>query len=228
MNTNSQMACAWSGIAFVIVFTIGLWPFANFMPPMSPTLTPDEIAALYGGNTLPIRFGTLVMMFSAALIIPFVAVIATQMKRIEGEHSVLTVTQISGGTVGVVVFVAATVCWTTAAFRPDRSPELIQLINDFGWIFFLMTFGAFVIQNFAIGFAIFGDKSSEPIFPRWLGFFNLWVAILFVPGGLLTFFKTGPFAWDGIFVWWVPLTVFFGWYLTMFIFLRKAIIKQGA
>lgn len=220
--------CAWSGIAFVIIFTIGLWPLADFMPPMSPTLSASEIAALYAVNNLPIRFGTLIMMFSGALIIPFVGVIATQMRRIEGEHSVLTSTQISAGTVGVVVFIATTVCWTTAAFRPDRDPELIQLINDFGWIFFLMTFGAFVIQNFAIGFAIFSDNRPEPIFPRWIAFFNLWVAILFIPGGLLTFFKTGPFAWDGIFVWWVPLTVFFAWYFVMFIFLRKAIIKQAA
>jgi len=54
------------------------------------------------------------------------------------------------------------------------------------------------------------------------------VGVLFVPGGLLTFFKTGPFAWNGIFVWWVPFLVFFSWYLVMFVMLRKAILKQAA
>ncbi len=226
MNTRSQLVCAWCSIAFAIVFTVGLWPLANFLPPMSPALSAGEIAAIYADNTLSIRFGTLFMMFGSAFMIPFLAVIATQMRRIEGENSVLTVAQISGGSIGVVVFLVATVCWTTAAFRPDRSPELIQLMNDFGWIFLLMTFGTFVVQDFAVGFTILGDKSAEPTFPRWLGFFNLWVGVLFVPGGLLTFFKTGPFSWNGLFVWWVPFLVFFSWYLVMFVMLRGAILKQ--
>lgn len=228
MNTKSQLVCAWSSIGFAIVFTIGLWPLANFLPPMSPALSAIEIAAIYSDNTLPIRFGTLVMMFGCTLMIPFLAVIANQMRRIEGANSVLTTAQISGGSIGVVVFLVATVCWTTAAFRPDRSPELIMLMNDFGWIFLLMTFGTFVIQDFAIGFAILGDKSPDPIFPRWLGFFNLWVAVLFMPGGLLTFFKTGPFSWNGIFVWWVPFVMFFSWYIVMFVMVRGAVLKQAA
>jgi hypothetical protein len=53
------------------------------------------------------------------------------------------------------------------------------------------------------------------------------VAVLFIPGGLLTFFKTGPFAWSGVFVYWVPLVVFFSWYLVMFVVLRQAAIKAG-
>jgi hypothetical protein len=227
MNIRSQLICAWCSIAFAVVFTIGLWPLANFLPPMSPDLSAVDIAAIYKENTLAIRFGTLVMMFGAAFMVPFLAVIATQIKRIEGEHSVLTVAQISGGTIGVVIFLVATVAWTTAAFRPDRSPELIMLLNDFGWIFLLMTFGTFVVQDFAVGFVILGDKSPDPIFPRWLGFYNLWVGVLFVPGGLLTFFKVGPFAWDGIFVWWVPFLVFLSWYLVMFVMFRKAILKQA-
>jgi hypothetical protein len=227
MNTKSQLVCAWCSIGFAVVFTIGLWPLAQFLPPMSPALSAVEIAAIYRENTLPIRFGTLIMMFGCALMIPFLAVIATQMKRIEGEHSVLTVAQISGGTIGVVVFLVATVAWTTAAFRPDRSPELIMLLNDFGWIFLLMTFGTFVIQDFALGFAILGDKRPDPIFPRWLGFFSIWVGVLFMPGGLLTFFKTGPFSWNGIFVWWVPFLTFFAWYIVMFVMVRSAVLKQA-
>jgi hypothetical protein len=46
-----------------------------------------------------------------------------------------------------------------------------------------------------------------------------------VPGGLLTFFKKGPFAWSGVFVYWVPLVVFLGWYLVMFAMLRMAAIN---
>ena len=167
------------------------------------------------------------MMGCSGLIAPFVAVISIQMKRMEDTPSILSYTQLSSGTAGIIFLILPCVIWTVAAFRPERDPALILLLNDFGWITFLMPFGTFVVQNFAIGFAILGDKSAVPVLPRWIGFFTIWVAILFLPGALLTFLKTGPFAWDGLFVFWVPLNIFFGWYLVMIVCLRKAIIEQG-
>jgi hypothetical protein len=227
MNKTSQLICAWCAVPFAIFFTIGIWPLAGFMPPLSPDLSALEIATIYRENTLPIRTGALIMMSTSGFMCAFLAVIAVQMRRIEGRFDVLTIAQISSGTVGVVAFIVATVAWTAAAFRPERSPELIQLLNDIGWIYFLMTFSTFVVQDFVVGFAILGDKNAEPIFPRWLGYYNLWVGVTFIPGGLLTFFKTGPFAWDGLFVWWVPFIVFFSWYVVMFVMLRRAIIAQS-
>ena len=91
----------------------------------------------------------------------------------------------------------------------------------------LVPFTTFVVQNFAIGLAILGDKGMAPMFPRWVGFFSMWVGVLFVPGGMLTFFKHGPFAWDGLFAFWIPLLTFFCWYLVMFVFLRQGILTQA-
>ncbi len=228
MNTRNQLLCAWSGVAFAIFFTLGFWPLTHFMPPPSPTMSAIDVAAMYGQNTNQIRFGLLVMMGSSGLILPFTAVIAVQMKRMEDAPSILTYLQLASGAVGVVFFIVPCLLWSVAAFRPERSPELIALMNDCGWLLFLMPFTTFIVQNFAIGFAILGDKSVQPVFPRWVGFFNFWVAVLFVPGGLLTFFKTGPFAWNGLFAFWVPFVVFFAWYMLMFMFLRKGILAQAA
>jgi hypothetical protein len=228
MNLRAQMVCAWCGLAFALLFLVGLWPIANFVPPLAPSLSAEAIAAIYQQNTLPIRFGTLLLLACSGLMCPFVAVIALQMRRIEGDRfPILTMTLISAGTLNVMFFILPAVIWTAAAFRPERDPELTRLLNDLGWIAFLMPFTTFIIQNFALGFTILGDKRPRPVFPRWLGFFNFWVAVLFIPGGLLTFFKIGPFAWNGLFVWWIPFLVFFTWYLLMFYMLRIAIIEQG-
>jgi hypothetical protein len=228
MNLRAQMVCAWCGLAFALLFLVGLWPIANFMPPLAPSLSAEAIAAIYQQNTLPIRFGTLLLLACSGLMCPFVAVIALQMRRIEGDRfPILTMTQISAGTLNVMFFILPAVIWTAAAFRPERDPELTRLLNDLGWIAFLMPFTTFIVQNFALGFTILGDKRPRPVFPRWLGFFNFWVAVLFIPGGLLTFFKIGPFAWNGLFVWWIPFLVFFTWYLLMFYMLRIAVIEQG-
>ncbi len=227
MNMRNQMLCTWSGPIFVAVFTVGFWFLAHYLPPPSPNAGASDIAALYQQNTGQIRLGMFLMMTCSALVAPFVAVIAVQMKRLEGGAGVLAYTQLAAGTVGILFLILPALLWTIAAFRPERDPNLILLLNDMGWIFFLMPFGTFTVQNLAIGLAILGSKDTPPLFPRWAGYFNLWVAVLFVPGGLLTFFKTGPFAWDGLFVFWVPLVVFLLWYGIMFVLLRQAIAKSS-
>jgi len=60
-----------------------------------------------------------------------------------------------------------------------------------------------------------------------LGYFNIWVALLFAPGGLITFFKTGPFAWSGLLAFYVAGTVFAAWFFVMVTMLVKAIDQQA-
>ena len=63
-------------------------------------------------------------------------------------------------------------------------------------------------QNFAFAFAILTDPRRRPLFPRWLGHLNVWATIVYTPAIVLQFFKHGPFAWNGLFVFWLPAVVF--------------------
>jgi len=227
MNTRNQLLCAWSALIFTLMFMVGFQLVAQFVPPLSPEVSAADITAMYQARTWQIRLGLFMMLTSCGFACAFIALISTQMKRMEGSPHILSYVQLGAGTAGVPFLIMPILIWTVAAFRPERDPELMLLLNDLGWITFLMPFTTFVIQNFAIGFAILGDKGVTPVLPRWLGFFTLWVAVLFIPGGLLTFFKTGPFAWNGVFVFWIPLVIFFLWYILMFIHLRKAILAQA-
>lgn len=223
MNYKTQIACVVCGAAFVVLFTLGWIIIAGLVPAPSPSLDAAAIAEFYGVNTGTIRFGLLLTMISGSLTIPWIAVIAVQLRRTERDFPVWTVSQLVAGAVTVVFLTIPVMIWTVAAFRPERAPELIQLMNDFGWIMLIMTFPPFFAQLGAIGLAIVSDTHERPVFARWVGYFNIWVAILFIPGGLLTFFKTGPFAWNGLLAFWLPLTVFFLWYIVMFFALIKAI-----
>lgn len=227
MNIRAQMFCVWSGLGFALLFLVAIWPTADFMPPLAPSLSADAIAEIYRSNTLSIRFGALLMMAASGLMCPFVAVITIQMQRIEGSPPILSYAQLSAGTLNVVFFILPSLIWTIAAFRPERDPQLTLMLNDFAWIVFLMPFTTFIVQNFVFGITVLSDKRERPIFPRWLGYFNFWVAVLFIPGGLLTFFKLGPFAWNGLFVWWIPFLVFFAWYILMFTMLHAAVSQQA-
>ena len=188
MNKIVQIVCALCGPAFAILFTAGWWFIAGFVPPHSPGLDEEAIAEFYQRNIFTIRFGILTAMISSALIIPFGSVIAVQMKRIGGNAApILSIVEVMAATVTSVILLLATVVWTVAAFRPDRAAEIILSYNDFAWILLLMTFSPFLVQFTAIGFALLSDRNDPPLFPRWAGYFNFWLAFLAIPGGSLRF-----------------------------------------
>ena len=226
MNIRSQLICAWGAMGFAVMGLLG-FVVADIIPPISPNLSAIEVAAIYQEKTLSMRVGILLFMTSTGFMCAFVAAVAMQMKRIEGGIGPFTTTQIAAGSITALIFVVATVFWTGAAFRPDGDPNIVRTLNDLGWIMLLMTFAPFIMQNFSLGLCVLADTSDTPVLPRWVGYYNLWTGVTFIPGGVLTFFKTGPFAWDGLFVWWIPFTFFFGWFPVMFFVIRSAILREA-
>jgi hypothetical protein len=227
VNARAQLLCAWCSPAATVMWLVGFLWLAGFAPPLSPAATALEIQAYYQEHRNMIQAGLCFTMLGAALIGPFVAVISTQLKRIEGTHSPLANTQLGLGMLMILLFVIPCFMLGTAAYRPERDPELIMLLNDAGWLPFVGAFQCTFIQLLAIALAIFKDKEQR-VFPRWLGYFNVWVALLLWPAGFVLFLKTGPFAWDGELAFWLVLVVFCGWFLIMFNELRKTIRRQAA
>lgn len=223
---RNELLCAWSGVVFLLVFFAGFWPLANFLPPPLPSASAAEIAAMFQQHTLQIRLGLVLMVIAWALIIPFAAVISIQLNRIEGGPSALSYTQLASGSSNAVLTIIPELLWATAAFRPEQNPEIIRVFNDMAWITFLWPVGTFVVQVVATGLATLSDKNERPIFPRWFGFFCLWCAMLFLPGVMLIFFKTGPFAWNGLLVFWLGVLAFFGWYTVTFVVVRTSILRH--
>src|SRR5581483_3345724 len=84
-----------------------------------------------------------------------------------------------------------------------------------------------LMQCGAVGFAVLGDKSGDPVFPRWVGYYNLWTAFMFLPGALVIFFHTGPFAWNGILAFWVVAVLFGAWFIVMTFVLLQAIKRTN-
>lgn len=162
-----------------------------------------------------------------SLIGPLVALITIQMLRMERDRPpTLAILQAVSGSVTWVMLMVPMIILNVAAFRPDRSPELTQLLTDLAWLLFLTPVAPFLIQNFAIGAAVLGDHSAAPVFPRWVGYANFWTGLLFVPALLAFFFKSGPFAWHGIFVFYLGTVVYGTWVLVMSTVLLRAVREQ--
>ena len=106
--------------------------------------------------------------------------------------------------------------WAVAAFRPDDiSAETTRMLNDVGWYLFLFDVSPFMVWMVAVGLAVLMNRSDRRLFPRWAGFFCFWVALGEAPAVLILFFKTGPFAYDGVIGFWLPTVAFFAWVMVM-------------
>lgn len=219
------MFCLWCGPVGILFWLVGFWLIGGLIPPPSPDSSASEIQKFYSEHTNGIRAGLVLTMIGASLTAPWVAVIAAQMKRIEGEVAPLTYLQLGTGMVDIVFFIVPVMNMQAAAFRPDRDPDLILLANDMGWLPFVGVWSVAFVQTFALGLVTFQDKESK-VFPRWFGYYNFWTIFLFVPGSLLYFFKTGPFAWNGALSWWLVVAVFTLWFAVTLVVVRRAIISH--
>jgi hypothetical protein len=96
-----------------------------------------------------------------------------------------------------------------ASFRVDeQSPDITRILNDLGWLFFVGVPSTLLVQIAVIGVAALIDNRDTPIFPRWYGYYSLWTALLLAPAGVVVLFKRGPFAWNGLFTFWLAVCAF--------------------
>ena len=214
MNYFDQKMCAWGGPFCAAFLGVGLL-MAGFVPPPSPMLTANEIAAIYASNASMIRAGMVLGLFGIAGYAALVGGISAQLRRIPGVGHLPPHLQTTAGSIGILTVMFPVMIFAVAAFRPERDPQLTQMLNDLGWLVIIPAFPTFIAQMLAIALGILQDKGPTPVFPRWAAYFNVWVAVLFIPGGFAYFFRTGPFAWDGLLAFWLAASAFFAWLLVM-------------
>jgi hypothetical protein len=204
---------AWCGLVGVFLFGPALLA-AHFLPLPPATLTPVEVVQLYYGNAMGVRVAAIVALYVAGLFTAFIAALSGQLRRIPGGRS-YSYMQALCGLLGTVPFVLTAMFWAAAAFRGDRSAETIVLLNDLAWFSFVMVSPPAMLQLIAVGLAIISDPGERPLYPRWLAYFSFWAALSLICDPLACIFKSGPFAWNGLFVFWLPFAIFAGWVLVM-------------
>jgi hypothetical protein len=225
----AELGCAWSGLVGLAVALAG-FVLARFLPlPPKANDTPTEVVHYYVQHLTSIRVGLMLASLGVCLVGPLLALITLQMWRIaRGGSPVLAILAAITGAVTWVMLLVPMIVLEVAAFRPGRNPETTQALHDLGWILFLTPVGPFALQGLVIAAAILTDDREEPLLPRWLGYLNIWVALSFVPALLAYFFKSGPFAWHGVFVFYFGV-VFYGlWMLIMSVQLRASVLRWHA
>jgi hypothetical protein len=229
MEYKLQRLGALTGIALMVLFGIGFALIAGLIPPPSPTASADEIATYLTDHKVRIRVGIAFVALTCVVAYPFLAVICTQVRRVTGRWGVLAITQVMAGSIVIPGFIFPMLVLGIATFRPETRPAEITLaFNDAFWILFVTPIGTLVMQALVLTLATFIDPRPVPVFPRWFGYFNAWVALLFVPGAAVVVFNDGPLAWNGVFAFWIPLFIFSAWIIVVSVVLVGAVKSEEA
>jgi hypothetical protein len=226
-NIKAQWVSLWTGPAVGVVLLAAAVAFPGFWPPMSPTMTPEQVASFYADHTAWIRLSQVTFNLCGIMILPLLMVIVVQMKRMKGQSHVFAYCYLTAVVSGATIFALSNVFFLVAAFRPERDPELIQLLDDLAWIVFIAPVGMVVSQFVLLAVAVYFDDRIDPVFPRWVGHFSLVMAVAMVPAAGAAVFQTGPLAWDGLWSFWVRNGAYVAFVIVMFFVLRKAVYRQA-
>lgn len=223
---NHRIA-VWCGMLFLGI-PLG-WGFMGsfLLPPLSPSASPQQIAAFVSDGGVLQKFGLMIALACAGSLLPLAAVLGDQMRRMEGSRPIWAQTQLACATLTVWLLSAAMVFFAAAAFRADRDPQLILLLHDLGWLTFITPVSMVVLWMGTVGAAILSDRGQPPVMPRWAGYLSIWAALLSAPGFAAILFHNGPFAWSGLLALWIPLIIFLVWWIMLTVCLLKAISKEA-
>jgi hypothetical protein len=228
MNPKRALYGVWSAAAFFLLWLVGFVFFARWIPPVAPATGADDIALLFQHRSVPIRVGMVLMSVGTVFYLPWTMVLAGLIKEIEGRSFFLSGTQLAAGILSAMTFFLPAFLWATAAFRPERNPEITQALVDLGWLFFITPIAPFLLQYVVLAVAILADRRERPAYPRWAAYLQVFVSVSFLPAFLAFFMKAGPFAWNGLLVWWFPFATFTAWFFTMIVLTRKAVLESAA
>lgn len=227
MNTRGQRILLWTAPPAAALFALAYVLFPVFSPPLSPTLTPEQVAAFFSSNTTGILGVAILCNLIACSLVPLFAVTAVQISRVATSSTVLTYAYVICVGVGTTAFILADYCWGMAAFRPDRDPQLTSLLNDMAWFFFIAPVGTIMVQNLCFALSIYLDGRDDPVFPRWVAHFNVATVALLAPSAFSILYKTGPLAWNGGLSFTLRLTTFAVYIVVMFAVLLRTVQSQG-
>ena len=228
MQSRLQLWCVWAGPLAVAFYLICFGPIAHFIPPPSPHWSAAHVASFFTSHRTGIRVGMLGGLIASTLFFPFFTVISTQIGRTEGRPPILAIMQFGGAVLLLVFFAMCNMLWLAASFRSELSASTVRMLNDVAWLMFVMVFPAYVMQMLCVAAAALRDRSPDPVWPRWAGYFSIWTGIAGCGGGVAVFFKHGPFAWNGLIGFYVPFAVFVLWLAVMTYTMHRAYSRELA
>lgn len=229
LDSGLMKAALWSGIVLIVAMVIAQGILMHFIPGLSPSMAAEDLKQHFIERKGEIRLGTLIQCMAWGFWATWTMAITVMLRKMEKGYPILTYSSIALNGGGYVFFILIPMTWAVIAFRPETlDADIMQIMNDWVWFDFLFTWPPFAVFMVVIGLAVLKDHNVPTLYPRWVAYLNFWCAILIFPAGLIVFFKSGLFAYDGVGAFWMPFAVFFGWMIAMTVVTFQAIDREKA
>ncbi len=227
-RTSGELIIFWALPGVAITWIAAFFIFPGFVHPLSPRASATQIAAFYRDHTARVRYSMILLNWFCVALIPLLMLIVERMRGMAHRTPIMRFCMIGVAGAAPIAFLTATVFWLLAAFQPERSPALTQLLNDLAWITFTCGVPFLVAQSMFLAVAIYLDQQDEPVFNSWVASFNVLVAVALVPAAFAGLSHSGPFAWDGLFGFWVKNIAIAVWIVVMSVVLGQSLHRDRA
>jgi len=229
-RTDGELILLWTLPVVGIIWISAFFLFPGFVHPMSPTMSAEQVAAFYRDpqNLSRIRYSMILFNWFGVGLIPTVILLAMQVRRMAHRTPILSYSLIACAGGPPTLFLIANMFWLLGSFRPERAPELTQLLNDLAWVTFTVLVPYLIAQCLLFALAIYWDRQDQAVFKPWVAHFNLLIAVALAPAAFTALSFTGPLAWDGLLSFWVKNIAIFVWIVVMGIVLGQTIRQQRA
>lgn len=211
----SQKIGLWCSWVFAALTVIGWLGIAHFYAPAPADLgleaTKVWYTETYHWQTI---IGCTIFYIACGFLVPASIQFGIMLSKIEGRYPLWSITAAVGGIfISVIIFLNAC-AWIVAAYRPETGADVIQAWNDWAWMAFLLGWLYLAVEMIATGIVEMQDKRAVPMIPRWLTWLTFAGAASLLTAAGPAFFQSGPFAYHGLFGFYLPMTVW-GTYLLL-------------
>ncbi len=216
--------CAWNGPLFMSVFIVFWGIMGHNLPPYSSSLPAADIAAYFRDNAAQVRAGMAVAMTFAVSYAVWGLAIAKVMEHVVHKDSILIDLQKWGAGLTVVPVLVSCSFWMAGAFRPEvHTDETLQMMYDMAWLLIDLAYSVTSVQMIALGVAFIKDRRDVPLVPKWVAWYGIWVAFMFIAECLMPQFRSGAFERAGLLNFWIEFLIWFIWCPLLTIYILKAI-----
>jgi hypothetical protein len=215
-SERSQRAILWWGIVLALVYIAAFALLLQQVPLKSPAWSAEQVADWYAHNSTRIKWGAVICSWTGAFMMPILAVVAVQMARVEtGGMKIWSILSLVSGALMSLFLMLPPMFWGVAAYTaPRKDPEVTTLMHELASLTMTTTDQFYIFMW--IGVTVIALRPATQLiknnpFPRWWGWLSLWITIMFEAGAIAFIPRSGPFAWNGLLVFWSPLILFTTW-----------------
>lgn len=231
-SLRAQKILIWWALGFTVVYFIAMAFCLHLLPTPPATWTAAQVARYYQEHSLAVRVGAMLSAWTSAFFVPWAVVLLIQMWRHEKLREpdgvpVWTILAGFAGAIASVMIVMPPDILGAAAYAPDRAADVTAALHQFGILTWIS--GDQYANLLAIPIAIvclMPNSVPHSPFPRWLGYLSILLAVGSEPAVFPFLTRTGPFAWNGVLGYWIPVLVFVVWFPPVCVLMYKSINAQ--